>query len=93
MLKHITSILTGNTCKSVGSFLSDYVEGRLETKTKDRFDAHIDMCPNCRLYLDQYRATVSMVKEISPPPVPSELEERTCAFIHEALGTDPKSHS
>ncbi len=88
MLKKITRILSRTSCKSVSEFLMDYIEGRLEPKTADRFDAHINSCANCKRYLDQYRETVSLVKEIPGPPVPAELEERTCQFINDALGID-----
>ena len=89
MLKKITGILTGTTCKKVSTFLMDYIEGRLEPKTADRFDAHINSCPNCKIYLDQYRETISLVKEIPSPPVPPELEEHTCEFILDALNDEP----
>ncbi len=89
MLEKITSILGGTSCKGVSAFLLDYIEGRLEPKTADRFDAHISSCPNCRRYLDQYRETVSLVKDIPSPPVPAELEERVCRFINDSIGIDP----
>ena len=89
MRKMITTMLSGTSCKSVGAFLMDYIEGRLEPKTVDRFEAHISSCPNCRRYLDQYRETVSLLKEIPIPPIPAELEERVCQFINDALGIDP----
>lgn len=76
----------GASCRSVSAFLTDYVEGHLDQKTARRFEEHIDVCPNCRRYLDQYRETVSMVKDLPPPPIPAELEERTCAFIIQSLG-------
>jgi len=89
MLRKITSMLRkGGTCKRVSAFLMDYVEGRLEPKTVEQFDAHISMCPNCKLYLAQYRETVSLVKDIPGTPIPAELEERVCAFISKALSDD-----
>lgn len=86
MFKKLIQKLTGAyTCERVNAFLLDYVEGRLEPTTVDRFEQHIRECPNCGRYLDQYRETISMVKEIPQPEVPSELAERTRAFLEESL--------
>ena len=94
MLRMITNILRKDgTCKRVSAFLLDYVEGRLEPKTAERFDNHISSCPNCKLYLDQYRETMSLVKDIPDPPVPAELEERVSAFLKSALSDDPNQES
>ena len=78
----------GKTCRSVGGFLLDFVEGRLDEKTARRFEEHIDACPNCKRYLDQYRQTILMLKELPVPVIPPELEERTCQFILESLNKD-----
>jgi anti-sigma factor (TIGR02949 family) len=78
-----------DSCRSASAFLMDYVEGRLDAETVGRFDEHIDACPNCRRYLDQYCQTITLVKEVPTTTVPAELEERTCAFIMDALDVDP----
>ncbi len=94
MLRMITNIFRkGGTCKRVSAFLMDYVEGRLEPKTAERFVAHIQSCPNCKLYLDQYRETMALVRDIPAPVVPAELEERVSAFIKGSFNDapDPKS--
>jgi anti-sigma factor RsiW len=92
MLKALVNMIKGGaTCKSVNAFLTDYVEGRLEPKTARRFEDHIEVCPNCLRYLDQYRETVSMLHEIQPPPIPPELEARTCDFLHKALSEESGS--
>ena len=86
MLNQIRHMIKGApTCRKVNAFLLDFVEGRLDKRTAERFELHIDVCPNCRTYLDQYRQTVELVREVPPPRVPVELEERTCRFIEEAL--------
>ena len=92
MFRALINMLRGGaTCKSVNAFLTDYVEGRLDEATASRFEEHVGMCPNCRRYLDQYRETVSLVKEIPAPPVPPELEARTADFLRRALRIEPES--
>ena len=78
----------GKTCRGVAGFLLDFVEGRLDEKTARRFEEHIDACTNCKRYLDQYRQTILMLKELPEPVIPPELEERTCQFILESLDED-----
>lgn len=87
MLNKIGHIVRGApTCRSAAAFLLDYVEGRLGEKTSKKFEKHIAMCPNCERFLQQYRATVRMVKDIPPPQPPPELADMTCEFIKESLG-------
>jgi anti-sigma factor RsiW len=86
MLKLARYVLKGGyTCKKANDFLTDYVEGRLDEKTARLFEEHIELCPNCDEYLDQYRETVKMVKEIPETEVPSELTEKTREFLASAL--------
>jgi anti-sigma factor RsiW len=75
----------GTTCRGAGKFLLDFVEGRLDEKTARRFQEHIDMCPNCRRYLEQYLRTIKLVKELPEPSIPPELEESTCQFLLDAV--------
>ena len=97
MLKLARYVLKGGfTCKKANDFLTDYVEGRLDEKTARLFEEHIELCPSCDVYLDQYRQTVGMVKEIPNTDVPPELAEHTMEFLrnalksrNEATGTEP----
>lgn len=87
MLKKLGHMIKGfPTCRSASAFLLDYVEGRLSAKTARKFEEHIAMCPNCEHYLDQYRETIRLVKNIPAPEPPAELADMTCAFLRESLG-------
>jgi anti-sigma factor RsiW len=46
------------TCRQLVELVSDYLEGRLEPPTRERFEAHLGVCPDCREYVDQMRDTV-----------------------------------
>lgn len=78
------------SCQKVDGFLLDYVEDRLDPETARRFEEHIDLCANCERYLDQYRETIRLVKELPTPPVPEELAWRTRTFIDQSLGKEPE---
>ena len=86
MLKLARYVLKGGyTCRKANDFLTDYVEGRLDEKTARMFEEHIELCPNCDEYLEQYRETVRLVSEIPDSEVPPELEAKTREFLLSAL--------
>ncbi len=74
------------TCRSVAAFLLDYVEGNLPEATAETFEAHVRMCPNCERYLDQYKETVRLLKDLPVPEPPAELADMTSAFLKRSLG-------
>lgn len=86
MLKMLVNMVKGvPTCRRTAAFLLDYVEGKLDPKTVALFEAHIAMCPNCELYLRQYRETVRLLNDMPPPEPPAELAEATSQFLRSSL--------
>jgi anti-sigma factor RsiW len=69
------------TCRAVNRFLADYLDGTLDARTRARFEAHLQRCPNCDAYLEQYRMTIQLVKEDQIPDPPPELADRTLTFL------------
>lgn len=45
-------------CRECDAFLVDYVAGELPADVLATFELHVARCPNCRIYLEQYRATI-----------------------------------
>ena len=68
------------SCRDVNRFLADYVEGDLAPRTHRRFEKHLDMCPACRTYVDQYTETIRLVKD-DEVEIPSGLAEHTLDFL------------
>lgn len=75
------------TCEEVNQIIVDYLEDDLPPRQKALFEQHIAMCQCCGPYLDQYRATIDMVKESGEavPPPPEELVEATMMFLNKHL--------
>lgn len=70
------------TCREMVEFLTDYTNGELPSEQLRIFEEHLDYCPPCIDYLDSYRTTVQLGREVchdpdGPPPgdAPSELIE------------------
>ncbi len=61
-------------CRELVELLTDYLEGVLPPDEVAAVDAHLDDCDACRAYLDQMRATISMLGSV---PVET-LSERAC---------------
>jgi anti-sigma factor RsiW len=51
------------TCQQLVELVTDYFEDALSPAERDRFDAHLKVCPGCEYYLEQMRTTMRLVKE------------------------------
>jgi predicted anti-sigma-YlaC factor YlaD len=45
-------------CRECIVFLADYIAEELPGETRETFEAHLVLCSNCRVFLDQYRETI-----------------------------------
>lgn len=46
------------TCIEVVELVSDYLDGALDPQTHQRVEQHLELCPGCRVYVEQVRQTV-----------------------------------
>jgi len=75
-------------CQHFTDFIIDWLDGELPADQAEVFAAHIEMCPPCEQYLDQYRTTVELTKDCAPAEdVPSEVPE---ALIRAILAARPE---
>ncbi|MBA2568031.1 MAG: zf-HC2 domain-containing protein [Actinobacteria bacterium] len=63
------------SCRQIYDLITEYDEGSLETADRRRFEAHVVICPPCRGFLSQMRATREHLGHGSPPEFPAELED------------------
>jgi anti-sigma factor RsiW len=65
------------TCRDLTDFLEAYTSHELADDVRTAFDRHLVGCPNCRVFLEQYEATVLAGKQayvnIEESPVPDDL--------------------
>ena len=64
------------TCAEVVELVTDYLEGRLPERERDRFDAHLTACDGCTAYLEQMRATIALSGRVPAPDLSPDLKER-----------------
>ena len=55
------------TCRELIEFLDSYCDGTLPTRRRAVFDEHLRICPECRGYLDEYRATIDAARSLGKP--------------------------
>jgi anti-sigma factor RsiW len=66
-------------CRECAEFLHQYVSGDLPPDTMEVFSRHLAKCPNCDVYLQQYRLTITAGKkacaseDATAAPIPDEL--------------------
>src|SRR5882672_10339658 len=54
--------------------LTDYLDAQIDPKTKEQIDAHLRMCPECRLFAQEAeRDLVTPFKNVQPEEVPVHL--------------------
>ena len=52
------------TCREFVDFLMNYLNGELPVAQRDSFDAHMNVCPSCVLYLETYLQTIRLGKSL-----------------------------
>ena len=68
------------SCRDFVEVIMAWLDGELEASTRDLFDAHLALCPDCVNYLASYETTVALGKCICDPddpnaPVPDDVPE------------------
>ncbi|MGH7131082.1 MAG: anti-sigma factor family protein [Phycisphaerales bacterium] len=67
------------TCREFIEFLMSYVDGEVSGHQRAEFDRHMRACPSCAAYLESYKKTLAMERELCtdcgdvPQSVPEDL--------------------
>ena len=68
------------TCREFETFIADYFEGNLSRYSGLKFALHLKMCKPCKSYIDAYRRSKELGKQVFadidtevPPEVPEDL--------------------
>jgi anti-sigma factor RsiW len=69
------------SCKELVEVITDYLEGSMPAADRARFEAHLEECPYCVTYLEQMRATVGALGELTEESLdPDARDELLHAF-------------
>lgn len=68
-------------CRDVGKLLYDYVDGSLEPALRHELEQHLADCPGCLAFINTYRQTIKLSKELHSKEIPPELKRKLRSFI------------
>jgi anti-sigma factor ChrR (cupin superfamily) len=63
------------SCRQIYDLVTEYDEGSLAAGERRQFEAHVVICPPCRGFLSQMRATREHLGHGPAPEFPPELED------------------
>ena len=49
------------TCRELVELVTDYLDGALDPRTAEAFETHLQICPGCQRYVEQFRDTIAAV--------------------------------
>ena len=73
-------------CREVVEVVTDYLEGTMAPRQRERFEAHLAGCPHCREYLAQMRHTLEVLGRIEPDDLPPGAEDELVALFRRWTG-------
>jgi anti-sigma factor RsiW len=71
------------TCRELAELLIDFVAGELPPEHHQRVEHHLECCPPCLTYLETYRMTIQVTRNLPCQPIPPELIEKLRAALKE----------
>jgi anti-sigma factor RsiW len=73
-------------CQRLVALLTEYVENELSAAMKSELERHLDCCPPCLAFLDQYRDASVTCREALLKQVPDDLETRLMSYLRVRCG-------
>ena len=71
------------TCQELVELVNDYLEDRLDTDERARFERHLAECEGCRAYLEQMRHTIFMLGSLTADSLEGHAKERLVAAFRD----------
>jgi anti-sigma factor RsiW len=63
-------------CREAVNLMTDYLDGALSPRDRDRLETHLAGCPHCSEYLAQIRVTIAATGRVEPDQLrPDQLDD------------------
>jgi anti-sigma factor RsiW len=59
-------------CRDAVALMTDYLEGVLAPRDRERLEGHLAGCPHCREYLAQIETAIAAAGRVEPDDLPDE---------------------
>ena len=70
-------------CQELVEVLTDFLDGTLGAHDRARLEAHLAICDDCQVYLDQFKTTIALTDGAKDEKLPPELRN----FLRNAFRT------
>lgn len=74
-------------CKKLAELLLEFCDGELGKEYCDLICQHIRLCGPCHSYMDSYKVTIRMTRQLPPVAIPQHLIDK----VRAALEKDEKA--
>lgn len=64
------------TCRELVETLIDFVADQSPPEHQQRVEQHLRLCTSCVAYVDSYRCTVQLGRQLPRSPLPAQLQRR-----------------
>lgn len=71
------------TCKELTELLQDFLDGELPKEYMDLICHHLRLCAPCMDFLESYKITVSITRQLPCLEMPPEMKQRLQAALKE----------
>ena len=69
------------SCKELVELVTEYLENSLPFGEKAQFEAHLAVCPGCRIYLEQMHQTVHAAGHLTEDSLDPTTRDRLLALF------------
>ncbi len=63
------------SCRELVELVTEYLEDRLSDADRARFEAHLNLCPDCTEYVEQMRLVAGSLGELGEESIAPEKRE------------------
>ena len=60
-------------CQELVEVLTDYLDGTLDPHDRARLEAHLAICDDCQVYLEQFETTITLADQAGEPELSLQL--------------------
>ena len=79
-------------CKELVELVTAYLDGSLHADRRSAFVEHLDECPGCERYLEQFRLTIALLGEMPDETLAAPARQRLLdEFSDRSRRTDPEA--
>lgn len=62
------------TCQELVELVTEYLEGALSPRDRERFEEHLMTCPSCQAHLTQVQETIRIMGNVSEESLSEQAE-------------------